>query len=152
MSSLLIKTECGPITLTLRPDVAPVTVAHILRHISEKLYDGVTFYRSDFVIQMGLYGTPRASSHPPLQVNESGRGASNKRGTLAVAHHDKPDNGSTELFINLQDNSHLDTAYGGYCVWANVKEGDAESWKTVDAIAAAVKGGKKVVVQAVTAF
>ena len=36
-------------------------------------------------------------------------------------------------------NAHLDTAYGGYCVFAQVE--DAASFAVVDAIAAAIKAG-----------
>ena len=144
MSRIVIHSECGIIMGELRHDVAPVTVSHILRHFRENLYEGTSFYRSDFVIQFGLFGSGKTSSYPPLNVNESGRGASNKRGTFAVAHHDKPDCGSTELFINLEANSHLDSAYGGYAVWAAVNDSDNESWKTIMEIAARVKSGGKV--------
>ena len=67
---------------------------------------------------------------------------SNARGTAAVAHWDVPDCGNTEFFINLVTNSHLDSAYGGYCVFAEVA--DESSFAVVDAIAAAVKSKKKV--------
>ena len=53
---------------------------------------------------------------------------------------------SSEFFINLGDNAHLDSAYGGYCVFAAIAEGDAASWVAVDAVAKAIaKGGKKAV-------
>ena len=44
----------------------------------------------------------------------------NTRGGVAIAHWDVPDNGNSEFFINLKTNSHLDQAYGGYCVFAEV--------------------------------
>ena len=49
-----------------------------------------------------------------------------------------------------QENPHLDTAYGGYCVFAQVQEGDAASYATVDAIAAAIKGQGSVRINSVT--
>ena len=68
----------------------------------------------------------------------------------AMAHWDVPDNGNSEWFISLQANPHLDEAYGGYCVFAQVESADAASWKTVDAIATAIaKGGKQPRVEAV---
>ena len=143
MAHVVISTELGVIFLALKPDTAPVTVAHVARHVKEGLYHDTTFYRSDFVVQFGMHGTAKASSHPPLAVNESGRGASNVRGSAAIAHHDKPDCGSTEIFINLSDNTHLDAAYGGYAVFTAVAADDAASWATVSAIAAAVKQGRK---------
>jgi len=54
-----------------------------------------------------------------------------------------PDNGNSEFFINLKDNLHLDTVYGGYCVFAEVDPRDATSWATINAIAAAIPKGVK---------
>jgi peptidylprolyl isomerase len=148
MPSLVLDTELGSITLALLPEIAPVTVAHISKNVADGLYNGLCFYRSDFVIQFGTYGSSKASRHPPLPVNESGRGASNLKGTLAVAHHDKPDCGSTELFINIVDSPHLDTAYGGYAVAAKVGAEDQKSWATISAVAAAIKDqGRKPVIK-----
>ena len=48
-----------------------------------------------------------------------------------------PDCGNSEFFINLGTNAHLDEAYGGYCVFAQVE--DDASFAIVDAIAAASK-------------
>ncbi len=140
---LIFNTELGKVTLELLPAIAPVTVAHVVRHVAEGLYDSLQFYRSDFVIQCGTYGSAKASRHPPLAINESGRGRSNLKGTMSVAHHDVPDNGSTEIFINLQDSPHLDKAFGGYAVFAAVAADDAASWAAIASIAAAVKAGGK---------
>eukprot|EP00729_Bicosta_minor_P025733 gene25733-30894_t len=120
--------------------------------VTDKLYDGKTFYRRDFVIQCGLHGS---QTKPPanLQSNETGKHTfvSNTRGTAAIAHWDVPDCGNTEFFINLKANSHLDEAYGGYCVFAEVEEGDAASFAVVDTIAAAIAGGTpKIGITAVT--
>jgi cyclophilin family peptidyl-prolyl cis-trans isomerase len=107
------------------------------------VFSNSTFYRSDFVIQFGLHGTGR-SVEPALDVNESKNpGAlSNTKGAMAVAHWDVPDCGSSEYFISLKENSHLDSAYGGYCVFAIVEENDKASWATVDKIAEAIASKK----------
>ena len=79
-------------------------------------------------------------------MNETSTGTviSNSRGTAAIAHWDVPDCGNSEFFINLGSNSHLDSAYGGYCVFAEVQ--DEASFSVVDAIAEAIaKGGKKMI-------
>ena len=44
-------------------DAAPVTVAYIQKCVRDGLYDGATFYRSDFVIQCGLFGLKRENPH-----------------------------------------------------------------------------------------
>ena len=52
------------------------------------------------------------------------------------------------VLINLGTNAHLDEAYGGYCVFAQVE--DDASFAIVDAIAAAVKSKGKVAVTRIT--
>ncbi|CAE8635821.1 unnamed protein product, partial [Polarella glacialis] len=105
---------------------------------------------SDFVIQCGLHGS---GVSPPgnLSRNETKDGGviSNTRGTCAIAHFDVPDNGNTEFFVNLQTNAHLDSVYGGYCVFAEVA--DDASFRVVDAIAQAVKERGSVKINSVTA-
>lgn len=144
-SALRIETEAGTITLRLRPDAAPETCRYILQCVDSKLYDGRSaFYRSDFVIQFGLHGSGVENPHGDLSVNETHAHVEvpNRRGTCSVAHWDVPDCGNTECFINLGDNGHLDKAYGGYCVFAEVAADDAASFATVDKIAALVKAGQ----------
>mmetsp|Transcript_46565 Transcript_46565/g.108751 ORF Transcript_46565/g.108751 Transcript_46565/m.108751 type:complete len:156 (+) Transcript_46565:42-509(+) len=149
-SMLAMDTDCGMINLKLRPDSAPITVEYIVKAVKAGLYDNKSFYRSDFVIQCGLHGS---SEKPPgdLSKNETRDGVfvSNVRGTCAVAHWDVPDNGNTEFFINLQANAHLDTAYGGYCVFAEVA--DQDSFAVVDEIARVVKAKGSVKIKTVTA-
>jgi cyclophilin family peptidyl-prolyl cis-trans isomerase len=126
-------------------------VAHF-RSIAQS-YAGCCFYRSDFVIQCGLQKSDGSSSAnaPAIAVNESKTGASlsNSRGTCAFGHWDVPDNGSSDWFINLQANPHLDAAYGGYAVFAEVEAGDEVSFQTMDAIQAAILAGGKPLIRSV---
>jgi len=71
----------------------------------------------------------------------------NTRGGVAIAHWDVPDNGNSEFFINLKTNSHLDQAYGGYCVFAEVD--GASSFSVADAIAQAVPKGAKPLIRGI---
>jgi cyclophilin family peptidyl-prolyl cis-trans isomerase len=106
------------------------------------------------VIQCGLHGSGKTNEFGNLIANETFTGAvvSNTRGTASIAHWDVPDNGNTEFFINLGPNKHLDSAYGGYCVFAEVPADDAESWAVVDAIADAIaKKGKAAVANSAAA-
>ena len=144
MSHIVIKSALGEIKLKLRADAAPTTAAYISKLCKDKVYDGTTFYRSDFVIQCGLHGTTKKNPHGDLKENETSKEPkiSNTRGTAAIAHWDVPDCGNSEFFINLGTNAHLDSAYGGYCVFAQVE--DDASFKVVDAIAEAIKKVGKV--------
>ena len=153
MGKILITTELGEITLALQDDKAPITCKHVVDAVKNGVFSPCTFYRSDFVIQFGLHGTGR-TVEPALSVNESQapNALSNTKGAVAVAHWDVPDCGSSEYFISLKENSHLDSAYGGYCVFAVVELDDASSWKTIDAIAASIATKQKptVTVKSVT--
>ena len=144
LSSFNISTSLGEIKLQFLPSSAPQTTEHIANIIRSGLYDNACFYRSDFVIQLGLTsaadGQPIGNPHADLANNETHANAftSNVRGTMSVAHFDVPDNGNSEIFINLQPNVHLDEAYGGYCVFAQIMEDDSTSFNTVDAIAQSI--------------
>ncbi len=138
MSHVLIRTKLGNIKLALRADVAPQTANHFVQLVKSGVLALASFYRSDFVIQFGLHGAAKQSPLPNLKVNESKEknALSNTRGAVAVAHWDVPDNGNSEFFISLRENKHLDTAYGGYAVFALVEGQD--SFDTCDKIAAAI--------------
>ena len=134
---LHLQTSEGTIRVRLFPDAAPETVTHICQLVDSGLFNGTSFYRSDFVIQCGLHGSGKQNPFPDLKVNETKlyKKLSNVRGTCAVAHFDVPDNGNSEFFINLGANTHLDDVYGGYCVFAAVDNDDTESLAVVDRIA-----------------
>ena len=151
-SLLILRTDLGSVEMRLRADAAPKTVEHFVALVEAGTFNGCCFYRSDIVIQFGLRrpdGTEATNPRPPLGVNETAsyRTLSNVRGTVAIAHHDVPDCGNDEIFINLQSNAELDTVGGGYCVFAQVAS--AESLATLDSIAAAVKEGQRPVIHSI---
>eukprot|EP00466_Bigelowiella_natans_P015457 jgi/Bigna1/83217/fgenesh1_pg.104_\ len=144
--SITVSTELGNIRMSLRADAAPETCecvvqlcsvrGYISKIVAAKAYDGCSFYRSDFVIQMGLSTVNGKTVKNPLgkslSVNESK--LPNTRGAVAIAHWDcvkscgsgcrvhAPDCGGSEFFINLKRNAHLDKTWGGYCVFAVVDD------------------------------
>ena len=143
-------TDGSKVSLELYPQEKPETVEHVKRLAESKIWDGTKFYRSDFVVQGGTHGSGR--NPPKLGVNETrvGRRISNTRGTAALAHFDVPDNGAGEFFISVQDNPHLDDAYGGYCVFGAIAEGDSASFATLDALGSAIKSGAEPIIRSVT--
>eukprot|EP00756_Hemistasia_phaeocysticola_P003555 Hpha_TRINITY_DN12308_c0_g1::TRINITY_DN12308_c0_g1_i2::g.155804::m.155804 len=150
MASWVMETDCGDITLRFREDAAPRTVEYIRGLVDSGMYNGCCFYRSDFVIQCGITrpdGTTRKNPFGVLKVNETKKHKllSNVRGTMSVAHFDVPDCGGADIFINLKSNKHLDSSYGGFCVFAEVV--GADSLETVDKIAKKVAGGRKTLIR-----
>lgn len=145
---LLLETDAGNIMLRLRPDSAPLTVEHVCRVVDAGLYDGCYFYRSDFVLQWGLWlpnETEVENPYPDIAENETNIGTffSNQSGTVAIAHGIGV-NGNSDIFINLEDNTYLDTMSLGFCVFAEVA--DASSYAVVRELAAAVKKEEKPVI------
>ena len=152
-----VATNVGNIDLQLLDAEAPKTVANYLAYVRSNAWANVIVHRSvpGFVIQMGGYTWPAASSSPvkitqlPPVVNEFSASRSNLRGTLAMAKvGGNPDSATSEWFVNLANNTSpcppinpgtvneqagLDCQNGGFTVFARVT---GEGMATADKIAA----------------
>jgi peptidyl-prolyl cis-trans isomerase A (cyclophilin A) len=119
-------TTMGSIKVELYPAKAPITTRNFLDYVNSGFYNGTIVHRVDFVIGLGGYTETMMpkSARPPIK-NESKNGLKNLRGTLAMARYDNPDSATSQFFINLKDNSHLDPAGAGfgYAVFGKVIEG-----------------------------
>lgn len=120
------QTTLGNIDIRLYDTAAPLHTANILNYINSNRYDGTFIHRSaktstgeDFVIQGGgykiltsIFDAPIESGWTRIQsfgnvTNEPG--ISNLRGTIALAKGSGVSSGSSEWFINLNDdNAFLD--------------------------------------------
>lgn len=138
--TVVLETTKGRIVMQLDREKAPITVAHIVRHLEIGFYDSLTFYRvrPGFMIQAGSFTADlrrRSSSAKPI-MNEADNGLSNLRGTVAMARTEYIHSAETDFFINLVDNTKLDFGVypdgWGYAVFGRVIEG----MDVVDAIAA----------------
>jgi peptidyl-prolyl cis-trans isomerase A (cyclophilin A) len=135
-----LETSMGMIKVQLFPNKAPMTTKNFLEYVDSGFYDGTIIHRVDFVIGLGGYTEammPKAT-RPPIK-NESKNGLKNLRGTLAMARFD-PDSATSQFFINLKDNAHLDPSGGGYgyAVFGKVIEG----MEVVDGIAKVKTGNR----------
>lgn len=132
---VLIATSMGNITVTLNREKAPLTVNNFLRYVDDDFYDGTLFHRviEDFMIQGGGYDEDlQIKSTRPSILNESDNGLSNLRGTISMAHSSDPDSATSQFFINLVDNTHLDYDGNQHAVFGEVTDG----MSVVDAIGA----------------
>lgn len=127
---VLVQSVLGPIELELFDAATPLTVANFLGYVDAGAYDRSFIHRSvpDFVIQGGGYRLNASQQvvlvalDPPQVPNEPG--LSNVRATVAMAKvAGQPDSATTQWFINLDDNSFLDTSNGGFTVFADVISG-----------------------------
>ncbi len=121
----------GNIVLELDRANAPKSVNNFLTHIERmSFYDGLFFYRilgSPAVIQAGLLDSTYARRLSPTAFldNEGDNGLKNLRVTVAMAHAADPNSAKSEFFINVEDNSQLDTTEEkwGWAVFGKVIEG-----------------------------
>jgi cyclophilin family peptidyl-prolyl cis-trans isomerase len=105
-----LETTRGTITVLLRRAWAPHGVDRAYNLARAGYFDDSRFYRvvDGFVAQFGLAGDPAiAGVWSRQRLPADARRAPNARGTVTFAQF-TPDDRTTNLFINLSDNSRLD--------------------------------------------
>ena len=133
-NAVTLTTTLGEITVKLDPDNAPITTANFLTYVDEGFFDGddgegaTIFHRviPDFMAQGGGYTAAGATetTHDAIKL-ESDNGLSNVRGTIAMARTNQPNSATSQFFINVVDNTFLDSTGGadGYAVFGAVTSG-----------------------------
>jgi len=111
---VLLKTSMGDITIELYDDM-PITTGNFKNLVQQGIYNGTIFHRviDDFMVQGGDptgtgYGDPSIPTIPDEGL-DTGQNLNN-RGTVAMANSG-PDTGSSQFFINLVKNDHLNDAH-----------------------------------------
>lgn len=120
-NTLLMETTKGPVTIELRPDLAPKHVARIKELVREGFYDGIVFHRviDGFMAQTGdPTGTGMGGSGKKLDAEFSRE--KHVRGTCSMARSANPNSGDSQFFICFAESSWLD---GQYTVWGKVASG-----------------------------
>ncbi len=114
---VLLKTTLGDITIELYGDM-PITIGNFEELVEKGTYDGVIFHRiiPGFMIQGGDptgtgYGDPTIPNIKDEFTHAGGN--RNDRGTISMANAG-PNTGSSQFFINLVDNSFLDTKHPAF--------------------------------------
>lgn len=131
MTSVILQTNLGSITIEVDEKSAPQTAQNFLDYCKAGFYDNTIFHRviSGFMIQGGGF-TPDMSpktTNRPIQ-NEASNGLKNTLGTVAMARTSDPHSATAQFFINVANNDFLnfksETPQGwGYCVFAKVTAG-----------------------------
>jgi cyclophilin family peptidyl-prolyl cis-trans isomerase len=124
----VIETPLGDIPVELYPNTAPQTVANFAAYVARGDYDGALVHRSvpGFVIQAGGFrragGAYAAIPTDPPVPNEPC--LSNSAGTLAMARvGGQPNSATSQWFVNLVDNTSLDSVDGGFTAFGRVVGG-----------------------------
>lgn len=121
-NTLLLETSKGPVTIELRPDLAPGHVDRIKELAREGFYDGIVFHRviPGFMAQVGCpNGTGTGGSSKPDLKAEFNNEA-HVRGTCSMARTSAPNSANSQFFICFDDASFLNRQY---TVWGKVTEG-----------------------------
>ncbi len=121
-NTIYLDTKDGRITILLRPDLAPKTVAQIKTLTKRGFYDGIVFHRviDGFMAQTGdPTGTGTGGSDLPNLPAEFSN-APFKRGTLGMARAEDPNSANSQFFICLADSDFLN---GQYTVFGQVVSG-----------------------------
>lgn len=120
-NTLILTLDAGPVTIRLRPDLAPGHVARIKELARQGFYDGVVFHRviPGFMAQGGdPTGTGYSGSGQKLKAEFSNE--AHVRGVCSMARSQDPDSGDSQFFIVFDDARFLDNQY---TVWGEVTDG-----------------------------
>jgi peptidylprolyl isomerase len=120
-NTLILTLESGPVTITLRPDLAPNHVARIKELVREGFYDGVVFHRviPGFMAQGGdPTGTGMSGSGKKLKAEFNKQ--PHVRGVCSMARAQSPDSADSQFFICFDDARFLDNQY---TAWGEVTDG-----------------------------
>ncbi len=120
-NTLILDTTQGPVTIEMRPDLAPNHVSRIKELVREGFYDGLVFHRviEDFMAQTGCpQGTGTGGSGQKLRAEFSKE--KHVRGTVSMARAANPDSGDSQFFICFTEAPWLNNQY---TVWGTVTDG-----------------------------
>jgi peptidyl-prolyl cis-trans isomerase A (cyclophilin A) len=118
------ETTKGIFVVDVTRDRSPNGVDRFYNLVKNGFFDGIKFFRvvKGFVVQFGIHGDPSlAGKWLESNIPDDAVKGSNKRGTLTYAKSGAPNSRSTQLFINLADNSRLDDM--GFSPFAQVTKG-----------------------------
>lgn len=128
------ETSMGAFIVQTFPNDAPLTVAHIVKLVTDGFYDGQRVHRAltGFVVQFGdpqtrdeskreIWGRGRAaSSGTPIGTAEVVLKRRHVAGAVGVAHMGEPAKADSQIYITLTDRPDLD---GQYAIFGQVIDG-----------------------------
>ena len=121
-NTLILTLDTGPVTIKLRPDLAPGHVERIKELAREGFYDGVVFHRviPGFMAQGGdPTGSGMGGSKKPNLAAEFSK-EPHVRGVCSMARSQNPNSANSQFFIVFDDARFLDNQY---TVWGEVTKG-----------------------------
>ncbi|MGI9072540.1 MAG: peptidylprolyl isomerase [Bryobacteraceae bacterium] len=121
--NVLLQTSKGDLVITAHRDWAPLGADRFYHLTKMGFYDGDRFFRAlrGFVVQFGVNGDPKVNKKwSEIPIKDDPPKVSNKPGTVTFATSG-PNSRSTQIFINIGDNSRLDDQ--GFTPFGEVTQG-----------------------------
>jgi cyclophilin family peptidyl-prolyl cis-trans isomerase len=121
-NTLYLDAPAGRVVIEMRPDLAPVTVAHIKELVRRGFYDGIAFHRviPGFMAQTGdPKGDGTGGSGHPIK-GEFSPTEKHVRGVVSMARTNDPNSADSQFFIMFDAAPSLD---GKYAIWGKVVSG-----------------------------
>jgi len=120
-NTIVLQLNSGPVTIVMRPDLAPHHVVRIKQLVRQGFYDGTPFHRviDGFMAQGGdPTGTGRGGSGFKIPAEFSSE--KHVRGTVSMARGSDNDSADSQFFICFEPQPKLD---GRYTIWGQVIAG-----------------------------
>jgi peptidylprolyl isomerase len=121
-NTLYMDLPAGRVVIEMRPDIAPITCAHIKELVRRGFYNGLTFHRviAGFMAQTGdPRGDGTGGSGHPIKA-EFSKTEKHVRGIVSMARTSDPNSADSQFFIMLAAAPSLD---GKYTIWGKVVSG-----------------------------
>jgi peptidyl-prolyl cis-trans isomerase A (cyclophilin A) len=115
------ETTRGEFTVTVNRAWAPAGADRFYNLVKHHYYDGARLYRviPNFVAQFGISAYPAVNTAwAKATIKDDPVTQKNLRGTLTFAKTSEPNSRTTEVFINMKDNTFLDSQ--GFAPFASV--------------------------------
>jgi peptidyl-prolyl cis-trans isomerase A (cyclophilin A) len=117
-------TTQGKIVLEVHRDWSPNGADRFYNLVKLGYYEDIAFFRviEGFMAQFGMHGNPRINkAWSRKSIADDPVKESNKRGYVTFAKRNQPNTRTTQIFINLVDNTNLDGM--GFAPFGRVVEG-----------------------------
>ncbi|MGA8030292.1 MAG: peptidylprolyl isomerase [Bryobacteraceae bacterium] len=103
-----LQTTKGDVVILVHHDWSPAGADHFYELTKMGFYDDNRFFRAlhGFIVQWGMNGDPKVNKDwSAITIRDDPPKVSNKIGTVVFAKPGEPNSRSTQVFINLGDNS-----------------------------------------------
>ncbi len=103
-----MRTTKGDVVILVHRDWSPIGADHFYELTKMRFYDDNAFFRAlkGFVVQWGISGDPaKNKTWSEISIPDDPPKVSNKAGTIVFAKTSEPNSRTTQVFINLGDNS-----------------------------------------------